>query len=881
MALPTGTVTFLRSDIEGSMALVRALGARYDGANAEHAAIVRVAVAAHAGQVVRTEGDAFFVVFTDAGAAARAAIEVQREMAAHDWPEGHPLRLRIGLHTGVATRAGDDYGGFEVNRAARIAAAGRGGQVICSGTARALIAADPPEGAELLDLGWHRLKGIPEPERLFQLAAPGLERDFGPLRTGQGPDEHLPERTATFVGRERELAELGRLLARSRLITLLGPGGTGKTTLAVELARRHAGEHADGAWFVDLAGVVDPEPARAQAAHDLGLFDGPAGPAVDRLASYLGDRDLLIVVDNLEQLRAGDELVGELLRSSRSSRIIATSRTPLHLTVEQAFPLRPLDLDGGDQEQSEAVRLFVERARRVHPDLRVGAADGKAIESICRLVDGLPLAIELCAARAAVLPVERIEERLRRHLPLPGSGPRDLPARQQTLEDTVAWSLELLDPPLQELFTRLGVFESSFELEQAEAVCATDDATDVLDGLVRLAEQSLLVRLDDAVGGVRFDMLETIRAVSRSRLQTTDEIDGLRFRHARAYLALAERFMAKHAEPTDATWLARLDADDDNLRDAVHWAIETGQVKLAHGLVGYLWRYWVHSGRLVLGRELAHAALTMAGADAPTEARAWALSAAGSLDYWSNDIEGATARYEAQLALALEVGSALAEADAWYNLMFVRRIFGDPVGAEEAGANTLRILGQLGEDRLIGDLAAHRLLIEAPMALADPTLLTDLERRAAELARTEVAGSTPLIAQGALPNIRAIACLAAGDIPGAARHLAGALRTGLTWGRFGDVITALGFIVAVGARHLDATAIATVQGALEAAVERYGVSGPPWPRQLAPLVPEDPLAGVSDTLGRERFERARDEGRHMTLEQIVGFIEELSGADLD
>ena len=874
MALPTGTVTFLRSDIEGSMELVRTLGARYDAANAEHAAIVRVAVEAHAGEVVRTEGDAFFAVFTDAGSAARAAIEVQRAMAAHDWPDGHALRLRIGLHTGVATRAGDDYGGFEVNRAARIAAAGRGGQVICSGTARALIAADPPEGAELLDLGWHRLKGIPEPERLFQLTAPGLERDFEPLRTGHGPYEHLPERKATFVGRERELAELGRLLEGSRLITLLGAGGTGKTTLAVELARRHAGEHADGAWFVDLAGVVDPEAARAQAAHDLGLFDGPAGPAVDRLASYLGDRDLLIIVDNLEQVRGGGELVGELLRISRSSRVIATSRTPLHLSAEQGFPLRPLDLEGGDEGESEAVRLFVERARRVRPDLRVGEADDRAIEAICRLVDGLPLAIELCAARAAVLPVERIEERLRRHLPLPGSGPRDLPARQRTLEDTVAWSFELLDPPLQDLFVRLGVFEGSFELEQAAAVCTTDDATDVLDGLVRLAEQSLLVRLDDEVGGVRFGMLETIRAFSRSRLETTGEAEALRARHARSFLTLAERVMDKHAEPTEVTGLARLEADSDNLEQATRWAIEAGDADMALGLVGYLWRYWVHGGRLALGRALTDAALDMPGADADTEARAWALGAAGSLAYWSNETEQARARYEGELVLAVETGTRRAEADAWFNLMFVRRISGDRAGAEEAAANTRRILGELGDERLIGDFAAHRLLIDVPGALADTGKLPDLERRAAELEP----GDT-VIASSVVPNMRAVACLLAGDGEGATRNLAVALRIGLKWRRIGDVTSALSFAVAIGAREFGAEAAATIIGALEAAVERYGVSGPGWPRQLAPLVPDDPLAEVSAQLGGERFEQARDLGRHMTLEQVVGFIEELSGGD--
>ena len=471
MTLPEGTVTFLRSDIEGSMELVRSLGARYDELNAEHAAIVRGAIEGHGGDVVRTEGDAFFAAFgMRSGPRTRPSPSSGR---CRTTPGPRATRSGSGSDSTPesAHRAGDDYGGFEVNRAARIAALGWGGQIVLSDTARALIAADLPPDWAIRGLGRHRLKGVPEPEPLFQLDVPGLPTTFPPLRSGVERERPAPrarddaDRPGWMTWRCSDSCSV-----ETRLLTLTGPGGTGKTSLALELARRQAEDFEDGACLVDLQAVDDVDQVAAEIAHGVGLLDGPTGPAADRLEGYLADRALLLVIDNFEQVIGAAPVVGRVLAASPGSRAIVTSRRALRLRIEQEFAVRPLAVvPGQDGAAPEAERLFIERAQRVRPGLTFDAAAMADIGRICRLVDGLPLAIELCAARVGSLPVRVILERLQAHQPLPGSAPQDLPDRQRTLERTVAWSYDLLEPPLQRLYRRLAVFEESFDLAQARA----------------------------------------------------------------------------------------------------------------------------------------------------------------------------------------------------------------------------------------------------------------------------------------------------------------------------------------------------------------------------------------------------------------------------
>ena len=378
----------------------------------------------------------------------------------------------MGLHSGEAHLAGDDYGGFEVNRAARIAAAGHGGQIVLSEPTRLLAEAALDDGVTFRDLGRHVLRDVPMPERLFQLDIPGLRNEFPPLRTSRPVDGNLPLRMTSFLGRDRELAEVRDLLGTSRLVTLTGPGGIGKTSLAVEVARSSAEVIPDGAWFVALDVVADPAQVPAVIARTLGLFDGPDRPAADGLSRYLADRSTLLVLDNFEHLLDAAPDVSVLLRASPGTRILVTSRAPLRINGEQEYPLGPLALGGPNPG---AAALFVERARAVRPGWDPGP-DRVAVEETCKLLDGLPLGVELAAARISLLPIGAIRDRLARRMPLPGSGQRDLPARQRTLEGTIGWSYDLLEPDQQRLLRDLSVFEGGFDYEQAAQVAGGQPA---------------------------------------------------------------------------------------------------------------------------------------------------------------------------------------------------------------------------------------------------------------------------------------------------------------------------------------------------------------------------------------------------------------------
>lgn len=874
MPLPSGTVTFLRSDIEGSMALVRALGARYDAAGAQHADIVRTAVREHAGHVVRTEGDAFFAVFTEVAAAARAAVDIQRAMARHAWPDDHQFRVRIGIHTGTATHAGDDYGGFEVSRAARIAGAGHGGQIVLSAPSRALLAPEIPDDWAITDLGRHRLKGIAEPEPLFGLVAPGLEREFAPLRSTVGT-EHLPRRAVCLIGREVELAETEALLGATRLLTLTGPGGSGKTALALALARRRAADHEDGAWFVDLQAVHDPARVRSEVAHGLGLHDGAAGRAVDRLHDYVADRDMLVVVDNFEQVADAATELAALLDASSRSCLIVTSRVPLHLTAEQEYPVRPLALAAGHEDATpEAVRLFVERARRVRPGLELDEDDMSLVERICRLVDGLPLAIELCAARVSLLPLAAIHDRLEQRSPLPGSGQRDRPPRQRTIDDTVAWSYDLLEPPLQRLLTRLSVFSDSFELQQAEAVCGPPDelGVDVLDGLVALTEQWLITREDHPSGGIRYGVLETIGAFGLHRLEESGGVDAMRQRHAQAFADLAEEAAPHWRRSQQPRWVARLEADDANLRAAVRTAIARGDEKLALRLVACLWRYWLTTGRLAEGRELAQSAIALPGAEQPCADRLSALDAVGGIAYWSGDVEAADAWYREQLELARALGDSRGEAQAWLNLSFTRRILGDIEGYEAAEATALRHFEAQEDDEMILVVLWSR--VQAFTLPTDAPSTHDMRGGSVEqleevAARLEARGDR--WSRGQALGVRGQLELRRGHGAEALRTMVESSRIGLELRVEADILLAMQPVVVLllAAGMLEVGA--TVLGAVQAETERYGILPPASFERMTGIA--DPAAAFRQAMGPEDFHAAYGRGRHMPLETALDLIE--------
>lgn len=660
--LPTGTVTFLRTDVEGSMVLARAVGAGWDAINATHIELIRSAIDDHGGMLVRTEGDGIFAVFPDAGAAVAAAIDAQRLIGDHAWPQEAAIRVRMALHTGEAHRAGDDYGGFEVNRAARIADAGHGGQIILSEATRTLAVDALPDGVLVRDLGLHALKDVPRAERLFQLDVPGLRTEFPPLRTVGTAIGDVPVPLTSFIGRSREMGELLELLESHRLLTLTGPGGIGKTRLAIELTRSRSTAAPDGTWFVALDEIEEPALVRSAIARTMGLFDGPERSAADALLPYLADRSALLVLDNLEHLMGATSDITAILRGSPGTRVVVTSRSPLRISGEQEYPVHPLEASASGAHDS--VALFVERAQRVRPGFDPGP-EAATIAEICELLDGLPLGIELAAARTSLLPLPAIRDRLGARLPLPGAGLRDVPDRQRTLEGAISWSYALLPPERQRLLREISVFDGGFDLEQVNAL---QGGADVLDGLLELVDQSLLMR--ESGNEIRFRMLRTIGTFALRELEAEGRSDELRRQHALAYLELAER-AAPHLPGADQPrWLDRLGLDHANLRAALRWSIETGDVEVAFRLLAGLWRYWQLGGHLAEGASLATGAMALPGAEVRTPARLAAVTALGGIAYWQGRADEAVRWYEEELALARELGDRAAEADATFNLSY-------------------------------------------------------------------------------------------------------------------------------------------------------------------------------------------------------------------
>jgi predicted ATPase/class 3 adenylate cyclase len=574
--LPTGTVTFLRTDVEGSMGLVRELGSAWDAVNEAHMELIRAAVGDHGGIAVRTEGDALFAVFPEARAAVAAAIAAQQAVASHPWPEGAGIRVRIGLHSGEAYLAGDDYGGFEVNRAARVAAAGHGGQILLSDPTRALVADALPDGVSIRDLGAHVLRDVPHPERLYQLDVPGLPTEFPALRTAAPAAGDLPRRLTSFIGREADVAAVGDLLAENRLVTITGPGGIGKTSLGVEVARTVADRFPDGAWFVALADLEDATTVRSVIARTIGLYDGPGRPAAEALSPYLKDRSVLLVLDNFEHVLGAAQLVADLLATTTDLTVLVTSRESLRLRAERLFRLDPLGLPPVDTngarvgvEQAPAVALFLAVARARDAGFALSEENAPAVARVCRRLDGLPLAIELAAARIGLLTVPELAARLGEGLDALGSGTRDAPARQRTLTATLEWSHGLLTPDERAALAGLALFGGGCTLDAAQAV--TGASLDVLEALVA---KNLVVRRAVPNESSRLMLLETVADFARDRLaERPDEVE-MRRRHCDHFLVLAERAAPELERSDSPALIAELDREVHNMRAALAWTID-------------------------------------------------------------------------------------------------------------------------------------------------------------------------------------------------------------------------------------------------------------------------------------------------------------------
>jgi predicted ATPase len=579
--------------------------------------------------------------------------------------------------------------------------------VLLSETTRALVDQALPPGLTLKDLGMHRLKDLARRERLFQLMVEGLPADFPPLKTLDATPNNLPTQLTSFIGRDDQLRDARALLAKSRLLTLTGPGGTGKTRLSLEIAAAVLDQFPDGVYFVALAAISDPELVPSAIAQALSIQTTGSRRPIDALIDHLRDRRTLIVLDNFEQLIPAAAVANQLLEASPGLRVMVSSRAVLHLYGEQEFPVPPMALPDlkalpglSALSQYEAVRLFIERAVSVKPDFQATNENVAAIAAICDRVDGLPLAIELAAARVKLFSPHALLGRLEKSLTALGTGARDLPSRQQTLLGAIQWSYDLLDPAAQRLLARFSVFARGGSLEQVEQVCGpvNEAGGDIVERLDQLADQSLLRRLPD-FNEPRFLMLQTIREFATQRLDESGDARTVHDRHLEVFITLAEQAASRLLGAQRREWIDRIEVDHDNFRGALEWAIAAGNAQAAMRLAASLWRFWQIRGHLQEGRRRLAQVLAMPTSDRFPRERLAALEAAGGLAYWQADMDEAQRFYDECVRLTRELGDDRALANALYNAAFPRAVTRRALDEARAMlAEALELFRRLGDD---------------------------------------------------------------------------------------------------------------------------------------------------------------------------------------
>jgi|HubBroStandDraft_1064217.scaffolds.fasta_scaffold07543_5 predicted ATPase/class 3 adenylate cyclase len=717
----------LFSDIERSTALLNRLGDRYGEALSAQRALLRAAFCDCGGQEMGTEGDSFFVVFSSAGEAVRCCVAGQLALAGYAWPDGVAVRVRMGLHSGEPVRYEDGFVGMDVHRAARIAATAHGGQVVVSEETRRLAQARLPAGVSFRDLGFHRLKDIAAAEHLYQLAAPGLEDGFPRLKSLGAPTS-LPVPATSLVGRDEDVEQLRAAMLRPgvRLVTLTGAGGVGKTRLALAAAAALEEAFPHGVFFVPLAAVRDAEVMWKAIAGSLDA--GADGPAADAVAGFLAGRQVLLVLDNLEQLAAAAGVVAQLLAGAPGLVVLATSRRPLHLAGEQARPVPPLQVPGESGvtvvAACGAAQLFVRQAAAVRPGFALSEGNAADVAAICRRLDGLPLAIELAAARVGLLAPRALLARLEHSLEL-AAGDISRPPRQQTLRDTISWSYDLLAPDLAQAFRRMGVFAGGCDLDALAAVTSTDHARQPAAYALQLAagllDVSLITVTESADGEPRIGMLETIRHYALERLSEAGEAEDTRGRHARYYAAFAERAPGQLRSLAGLAYLSRLEAEHDNLRAALSWSLEagaadpasdSGRTAIGLRLVQALADFWYNHGHFTEGRRWLQRATELA-ADEGGAPLARVLHWLGQMLQIQGERDAALPLFERSLAMWRELGEPGEQARELNSLGCAHLFDGELDTARSLLHDSAVIARQIGnDDRLaaaLGNLGATEL----------------------------------------------------------------------------------------------------------------------------------------------------------------------------
>lgn len=742
---PERTETYLFTDIEGSTRLLQALGERFSQVLVDQRRLLLDAAARHGGVERGNAGDGSLVVFASARAAVLAAAEAQRALAGHAWPEGAAVRVRMGMHSGESPVADEVYAGLDVFRAARIAAAGHGGQVLVSDVTARLVERDLADGLSLRDLGVHALKDLERPERIWQVEIAGVANAFPALKSLDVHPGNLPADPGPIIGRDADVGALVGLVASDgvRLVTLTGPGGVGKTRLAIEVAKRVAYAFPDGAFFVPLASLVDPAGIADRIAEALSLADRGSRPAVEVVESYLQPRRTLIVLDNVEQVATGADVVARLLLACAGLKVVATSRVVLRLSLEREVPVEPLAApEAAGEEPVErlasfpAVALFVERARAVRPEFALTEQNASAVGRICRDLDGLPLAIELAAARVKLFSPQAMVARLGRRLELLKGGAIDRPARQQTLRQAIAWSHDLLGVRERVTFRRLACFSGGFTLDAVVVVATVSDATDgarldTEDAVATLLDNSLLRSLDDVADEPRFAMLAIIQEFAAELLDESQEGQAVRDAHAAHFLALAEEAAPHLTGSHQGHWIQRLERERGNLHAALDWL----QARDAHAdalrLGAALWRFWVARGLLRTGGDRLEALLALPGAQERGAVRARALHGAGTIFAERADFPRAKRYLEEALAIWRDLGDQRGLATSLNSLSWASLLDGDVRRAEALASEAVALARALGDVR--GESVARYNLGFVALARGDLAEAHVLVTQAAEL----------------------------------------------------------------------------------------------------------------------------------------------------
>ncbi len=867
--LPLGVVTFLFTDIEGSTRLLDRLGDDYGEVLSTHHRLLRDSFAAHDGVEVDTEGDAFFVSFASPQSAIAAAAEAQRALHAYAWPHGQPVLVRMGLHTGEPLVVDHQYVGMDVHRAARICSAAHGGQVLISARVRDLVRDRAPTGVTFHELGQHWLKDLAEPEHLVQLQIDGLPRSFPPLRAMR-PPTNVPRHATALIGRRREKADLHALVvdSQARLITVTGPGGTGKTRLAAAAALELLDEFPHGVHFVDLSDVGRADLVLPSVANVLRVPLEVHESAHEAVAGHIGDKKILLVLDNFEQVLDGAPAVAGLLLACPSLHVMVTSRVLLALRDEHEYALPPMTLPRGSSlrevSESEAVQLFVSRARLVRQDFALTAENAAAVAEVCRLVDGLPLAIQLAAARVRLFSATALVGRLGDRLRLLTSSTQDVPARHRTLRATVDWSYALLADGERRFFRDFAVFSAGSRLESIEAVIAPEG--DALSLVTALVNNSLLIQREDPDGQPRVRMLQTLRDYATGLLEEEpSHYVRLADRHARHYLALAQELLPPHA-PARRDQIERVQSDYDNVRAALSFWLDVRSdddpeaAQNALRLAAAMGHYWYGHGQSTEGSAWLERALAMAP-DAPPETRALALLTLAIMSEQREELDRATELLARARDLYRQAGDRAGEA---------RSLNGTGIVADSAGRGAeaedhLRAAVAIFDD--LGDTAGRT------DALDNLGLAYLHQGRWAE-ARDIFRENLPW--DRALGNDWGAACtslnlgvsyLLGGQHTHARPLIRDAMDGFLEWQDPNGVTETLESAAGLAVAQRQWTAVARLAGAVDAARQTLGLRGsPPDSARVREWVGQ-----ARKHLGQAAFEAARQEGSAMTYEQAADY----------